>query len=280
MKVLFWGTRGSIATPGKNTNIYGGNTTCVEIILDNNKHLIIDAGTGIRHLGEYLVKKGIQQEIVILVTHSHWDHIQGFPFFLPVYNPDQKVTIKGFSSSCSILQDIFSNQMLTSYFPINFEDLKAHTTFKELSFGIDHTFDLEIEIIQNIHPGGSIGFKFKDKNQIITFITDCELKPIINSSTLWDDIIKFCNGSDLLVFDSQYLPSELDKYKGFGHSTYEEASKLAIEADVKRLLLTHHDPRRTDKGVHAIEQKAIQFMKDQKSKIPVKAAKERIIYSI
>ncbi len=280
MKVIFWGTRGSIPTPGKWTNIFGGNTTCIQIILKNEKTLIIDAGTGIRLLGNYLAKKEFQKELVILLTHSHWDHIQGFPFFGPVYNPDQNIVIKGFPSSCAILKDIFTNQMLTTYFPINFSDLKAHFRFEELSFGIDNTFGLTIEVIQNVHPGGSIGLKIKEDDSIFTFLTDCELEPIIKNQTMWNDLLKFCKGSDLLVVDGQYLPEELGRYDGWGHSTYEQDCRLAIESGSKKLLMTHHDPRRNDVGIFELEERAKNFMKKNNSSIKVRAAKEQVIYNV
>lgn len=280
MKIIFWGTRGSIAAPGKWTNLFGGNTTCLQVILKNGKHLIIDAGTGIRLLGNYLNKLDFQKDLVILMTHSHWDHIQGFPFFTPVYNPNQNIIIKGFASSFAILQEIFTNQMLTSYFPINFSDLKAHFKFEEMAFGADHVFDTTIEVIQNVHPGGSIGIKIKEDNKIFTFLTDCELIPVFNNNLMWADLVKFCKGSDLIVVDGQYLPSDLEKYKGWGHSTYIEASKLAIESDSKKLLLTHHDPRRNDRGVFELEIAAMEFIKNNKSSVNVKAAKEQVVYCI
>lgn len=263
MKITFWGTRGSIASPGPETVIYGGNTTCVEVTLASGDTVIIDAGTGMRKLGCSLSERGEPLELYLLMTHIHWDHLMGFPFFEPLFHDSCRIIIDGFSKGLEGLKNIFGPRHVDGTWPICFDDLKAKIEPRyDLIHGALRIGDTTIEAHHLQHPQGGMGFKFSEGSVTFVFLTDNELREDGWKGTCFQDFVEFCRGADLLVHDCQYLPEQLVLRRGWGHSDSDTVAQLAVQSGVSKLVLFHHDPWRTDAAVedmaarcrHRIEQ--------------------------
>jgi phosphoribosyl 1,2-cyclic phosphodiesterase len=259
MKVKFYGTRGSVPVCGREFERYGGNTTCIRILRENaNRIAIIDAGTGIRKLGKDLIAAGLSQNIVnIFFSHFHWDHIQGFPFFAPAYNKEQKIGIVtvGSRGAAKKLQGIFSMQMQKDYFPIGLEMMGASFEFLTYS-GKKNLYGAEVTAAPQHHvrPGGSYGFRVEDDGIVLAVCTDVE-----HINGIDPKVVKLAKNADLLIHDGQYTMEEYKKYKGWGHSTFEHAAEVAKKAHVKKLIITHHDPDHDDDFLDALEKQCQQL---------------------
>lgn len=281
MRVKFWGTRGSIPVPGKDTVIYGGNTTCLEINLESGKKVIIDAGTGIRALGEHLASEGKRVNIHLLITHIHWDHVMGIPFFPPIYEPENEIYIDGYHSCMKGLSIAFDNKMGDGFFPIRFEELHADIRhidrLRHGSLKIDNTI---IDTIPLQHPQGGLGFRFREGGKTLVFITDNELTGKEWSGRHPINYVKFCEDADVLIHDAQYTPEEMDRRRGWGHSDYASAFKLAQKANVKKLILFHHDPYRKDKELALLLGKCQRLAGENNSDMVIEAAMEESELSI
>jgi phosphoribosyl 1,2-cyclic phosphodiesterase len=273
MEIRFWGTRGSIPAPGPSTLEFGGNTTCLEVVLRSGRRIVIDGGTGIRLLGESLKTMVATVRLHLLLTHNHWDHLIGLPFFLPIYREDSEIQIDGWPLAFQALKRVFDDHMGDGFFPVAFEQLKAHITFvNKIARHPQVLDDVHIEALPLNHPQGCLGFRFQEEGQTLVFITDNELG--LDGGYRFPDFVKFAKDADLLIHDAQYLPEEMPVHRGWGHSTYEEAVHLALEAGVKTLLLTHHDPSRTDEQVRDILRRAREMAATAGGKLTVDGARE------
>ncbi len=279
MEIRFWGTRGSIPSPGPFTLEFGGNTTCLEVVLRSGRRIVIDGGTGIRLLGEYLQTTVATIRLHLLLTHNHWDHLIGLPFFFPIYREDSEIQIDGWPLAYQALQRVFDDHMGDGFFPVAFEQLKAHTSFlNKISRNPLVLDEAEISSLPLNHPQGCLGFRFKEEDQTMVFITDNELG--LDGEYRFPDFVKFVQGADLLIHDAQYLPEEMPAHQGWGHSTYEQAVRLALEGGVKSLLLTHHDPGRTDAQVRDIVNQARELVRASGQPLIVDAAREGDLISL
>ena len=275
MKIRFWGTRGSIPVPGKDTTIFGGNTTCLEITLESGRVIIIDSGTGIRPLGQQLIAGGEKVDINLLITHIHWDHVWGFPFFDPIYESTSKITIDGFPTCIKGLRATFDNKMGDGFFPIKFDDLKAEIRYLDtLSHGPLKIDSVVVESIPLQHPQGGFGFRFREGKRTLVFITDNELKEDARPGRLPKKYIEFCKNADILIHDAQYTPEEREKRRGWGHSDYVAALNLALESRVKQFILFHHDPSRKDPEVVSFKNHCEELAKKKNVDIVIDAARE------
>ncbi len=275
MKIKFWGTRGSIPAPGKGTAIYGGNTTCVEITLETGRRVIIDCGTGIRVLGEQLSAKGEKVDIHLLITHIHWDHVVGFPFFAPIYDPTTRIFVDGFPTCMRGLKIPFDNKMGDGFFPVKFDDLRAEIQYIDtLNRGPLKLDGVVIDSIPLQHPQGGFGFRFREGKKTIVFLSDNELTKEAWAGKHPEDYIQFCKDADILIHDAQYTPDEIDGRRGWGHSDYVATLNLALESHVKRLILFHHDPSRKDPEVSFIKAHCEEIAKKNNADIIIDAAKE------
>ncbi len=275
MYIKFWGTRGSIATPGPDTVKYGGNTACVEVVSNTGKRVVIDAGTGIRALGDELIKSGQPVHLTLLLTHTHWDHILGMAFFKPIYMDTTVINIDGCPKAFWGLANIFDDRKGNGFFPVAFDELKARIRHLEkVPQGSLQLGDLTIEGIETNHPQGGMGFKIRENGRCLVFLTDNELSDKAPLGRRPVDFAHFTQGCDLLIHDAQYLPEEIEAHQGWGHSSFADAVNLALMAQVPQLILFHHDPGRTDREIREIEARARKLVKAQKSSLEVSAAKE------
>ena len=275
MKVHFWGTRGSIPVPGKDTMIYGGNTTCLEITLGTGKKIIIDAGSGIRSLGDKLISLEDSVDILLLITHIHWDHVLGIPFFAPIYKRSTRIAIDGFTNCMKGLRTPFDNNRGDGFSPIKFNELKAGIRHIDI---INHEplriDDVIIESIPLQHPQGGVGFRFREEGKSLVFLTDNELTNDAWAKRHPEDYFQFCKDADILIHDAQYTPEERDARKGWGHSDYASVLDLAIKSHVKKIILFHHDPSRKDPEVLALTNRCRELARINKADIEIDAAKE------
>ena len=275
MKITFWGTRGSVAAPGADTIVYGGNTTCLEINTASNRTIVIDSGTGIRRLGDALLARHQPLEIYLLMTHVHWDHIVGFPFFGPIFRESTRIIVDGSRRGIQGLRHVFSTEYMDGTWPLRFEDLRCKVEHREdLAVG---ALELEDTLVQSHalqHPQGGLGFKFTEATGTFVFLTDNELMEDAWVGTSFKDFVTFSKDADLLIHDCQYLPEEMEQRRGWGHSDLASVAKLAMEANVKRLILFHHDPWRTDEGVSRMVDRCQEILVESGASIQVEAARE------
>ena len=251
MKVKFYGTRGAIPVCDKNYMEFGGNTTSIKITRKNGRIAIVDAGTGVRNLGKELLKNDFnQKEIFMGFTHFHWDHIQGFPFFAPAYDPNIVINILalGKGSEIESLEETFKGQMVPNYFPVPLESMGATFNFLQLDQNELNINDATVRVIKQNHPGGSFGYRVEGDEKSLVICTDLE-----HGKFVLPEIIEFCKNADLLIHEGQYTPKELDNHSGWGHSSYEQAIEVAERAGVKKLVITHHDPDHDDTFLLKIE---------------------------
>jgi phosphoribosyl 1,2-cyclic phosphodiesterase len=252
MEIRFWGVRGSIASPGPETAGVGGNTSCVEVMCGTER-IVLDAGTGLRALGNALLRSasGGSPSLTLMLSHFHWDHIQGLPFFVPAYMPQTKLTIVG-SSDRHSLRDKLSRQMTEPHFPVQLDDLSAELTYLEARAGQRFDVnDVHVRVARLNHPGGVYAYRLDHEGRSVVYATDTEHYACVDPT-----LRALAQGADVLIYDAQYTPDEYQSKVGWGHSTYAAGAELAKTAGVGQLVLFHHDPQRTDEGVAVIEQTA------------------------
>lgn len=288
----FWGVRGSIPTPGRETAAFGGNTSCVEMRV-GNEVIILDAGSGIRGLGKALMResKGQAMNISMLVTHTHWDHIQGFPFFIPAYNPKVNVRILGYAGAVHGLRGALFEQMQSAFFPIGLNQMASHVTFEELE---DMQFDLgaaKVRTIFSNHPGICLGYRLTTAKGDVVYMPDHEAyerheterqkiagensQPGIDYARSQDEkVIEFLREADVMIADSQYDRVEYPTRLGWGHTCADDTVDLAIRAGVKQLFLFHHDPDHDDAKIEAMVAEGQAKASEKGSKLIVSAARE------
>jgi len=251
MTIRVWGCRGSLPTPGPDTVRYGGNTTCIELRLSDGTVLIVDAGSGMKRLGQALVAEGVE-EMYILLTHAHWDHLMGFPFFAPAYLPNRRLHVRGGPNAKDSLQKYLSAQMTAPYFPVEFSAIHAQFDFTQGEPQKRQMGSASVIPVPLSHPNGGYGFRIEDGDSTFVFLGDNELGQVIGQGLSLAGYVEAVRGADVLFHDAQYLPSEYAAKAGWGHSTTAQAIELAERAGVPRLGLFHHDPERTDEQLDAM----------------------------
>ncbi|HIE90002.1 MAG: MBL fold metallo-hydrolase [bacterium] len=278
MLVTFYGVRGSIAAPGPRTIKYGGNTSCVHVRLNDGNNIIFDAGTGIRELGIRMVQN--DEPLLLLLSHGHWDHIQGYPFFAPIYQPDREIRICQSIDSNAVSLKAILEQMDGSTFPVHSEDLPSKITAV-------HQVDeyLDAQSFQTTrkplnHPGGGDAYRIEEDGVSIAYITDNELDPLAAPQTTYAEWVDFCKGVDLLIHDAQYTEKDLPAKHGWGHSLISQVRQLAVDAQVKNLAMYHHDPERTDSELDEIAIESVKFFKSRNSVIGSYIASEGLVFEL
>lgn len=275
MKVKFWGTRGSIPTPGPATLKYGGNTSCVEIRTADNTIIILDAGSGIRELGKHLIASSNGPvEGHIMFSHTHWDHIQGFPFFGPAFMPGNRFTLYGATTLEKGLEAALAGQMEHTYFPVRLDQLAANIYFKEFDEGSLQVGSATVSHYYLNHPSVCLGYRIDADGASVVYATDTE--PV--SESLDNDyergLIEFARGADLLIHDAMYTYEEFQKKHGWGHSYPEYVVKIAEACGAKRLELFHHDPEHNDEVIRSFEEMCRRKAKEDGADMEVFGAQE------
>ncbi|MCP4744579.1 MAG: MBL fold metallo-hydrolase [Desulfobacteraceae bacterium] len=251
MIIQCWGSRGSIPVSGKEYIKYGGDTTCVEVRTNSGDIIIIDAGTGIRRLGNHLIAEN-QYKYHFLLTHGHWDHLMGFPFFKPLFLEYPVIHMHRGPFHKKFMEGMFSKVMAPPNFPVRFSNLKARIVYEE-----DHPEKFEIGSvtivpIQISHPNTGKGYKFVEDGNTFVFLTDNELGFVHRAGLPKNEYLKFCKGADLLIHDAEYTPDEYKLLMEWGHSSYLDVLELAFKAEVKKLGLFHLNQERTDEEVDSM----------------------------
>src|SRR6516162_4936857 len=265
-RIKFWGTRGSIAVPSPETLRYGGDTTCMELRADG-EIIVLDAGTGIRPLGIALDREFPRRpnKPFLLITHAHWDHIQGFPFFKPAYDSKNEIRIFGFDGAGATFREIMMEPMRSPFFPITMRELSARMDINKLNEMKFSLGKLDIHAAFVNHPGVCAGYRIFTSGGSVAFLPDHEpyqfflheargkqLSPEQAKEIATEQhsaLVEFLHGSDVLILDSQYTDQEYETHVGWGHGSISSAVALALEADVQTLLLFHHDPNHDDEMV-------------------------------
>ena len=294
--IRFWGVRGSIPTPGPSTVRYGGNTACVELRADGEL-IILDAGTGIRPLGMELMQEFKEQPLTIslLITHSHWDHVQGFPFFPPAYNENNQIGIHGFEGAWASLEGVFSGQMESPYFPISLQQMPGihFKELRELNFQIGN---IKAEACFINHPGVTVGFRFNTSTGSVAYLPDHESYfrmrslstakgPVTPEELAFarredEKTLRFIHGVDILILDAQYDVEEYRTRVGWGHSCVDDTVELANRAQAKQLFLFHHDPTHDDDKIDVMVAHARELAAWHGHQLEVAAAREGLLVPI
>ncbi|KJS31850.1 MAG: metal-dependent hydrolase [Desulfatitalea sp. BRH_c12] len=248
MIIRCWGSRGSIPVSGREYIKYGGDTTCLEIRTQSDDIIIVDAGTGIRRLGNQLIREG-RYQYNFLLTHGHWDHLMGFPFFKPLFLDRSEIRMHRGPFHKKFMESMFSKVMAPPNFPVRYSDLKARIVYQESSPEQFRIGSVTVIPIQISHPNTGKGYKFIEDGKSFVFLTDNELGFIHPGGLSSSDYTNFCEGADLLIHDAEYTPQEYQMLFEWGHSSYVDVLELAFKANVKRLGLFHLNQERTDEEV-------------------------------
>ncbi|MFL6501817.1 MAG: response regulator [Candidatus Udaeobacter sp.] len=291
-RIRFWGVRGSIPVPGKSTVRYGGNTSCVEVRADG-EIIILDAGSGIRLLGLALDKEfgNRSMKLALLISHTHWDHIQGLPFFSPAYNQKNLIRVFGYEGARAGLAKILASQMETPFFPVSLRQLPSHLAIEELKEMEFRVGRVEVQSKFANHPGICVGYRLATSSGSIAYFPDNEpyeeLKLLLASRDGISEeeardfaaaergkMIDFLSDCDVAIMDTQYTEEEYAKHVGWGHSPVESVVSLALEANVGKLILFHHDPNHDDQMIDRMLAHARAFVAKSGKSLDVDAARE------
>ena len=262
MKIRIWGSRGSIPVSGKEYLKYGGDTTCLEIRTKSDDIIIVDAGTGIRRLGNQLATER-RRDLNFIFTHAHWDHVMGFPFFKPLYSKKTRLQLYRCPYHSNFVETILSKIMAPPNFPVKYADITAQISYPNvcpLAFEIGSVSVVPVALN---HPNGGSGYKFVEDDRCFVFLTDNELGHVHPGGLTFDDYLKFARGADLLIHDAEYTQQEYKTFIDWGHSVYTDALDLAQKAGAKKLGLFHLNQERTDRQMDKI-------VKDCRDRIAVK----------
>ena len=294
MLIKFWGTRGSIPTPGRQTEKFGGNTSCVEVRV-GGKMLIFDCGSGLRDLGQSLMREfgrsGVEAHIFL--SHTHWDHIQGFPFFVPAFSPGNTFYVYGSASKSMGIGELMSGQMQPEYFPARIDDMGSNIHFRSFKEKVD-LGRVKLDIAALYHPGGCHGFAMSSEGKKVVYATDNELnlgmryrndkRPELGwkdpALTLDPHILPFYEGADLLIADCQYTDEEYPQKVNWGHSSMSAVAEVAIRAQVQRLAIFHHDPMHSDRAVDDLVLRAQRYLLARGSRIDCFGAREGMVLKV
>jgi len=291
-RVRFWGVRGSIPVPGKSTVRYGGNTSCVEVRADG-EIIILDAGSGIRLLGLALDKEfgPRSMKLTLLISHTHWDHIQGLPFFSPTYNQKNLIRVLGYEGARAGLAKILASQMETPFFPVSLRELPSHLAIEELKEMDFQIGKVEVRSKFANHPGICAGYRLSTSSGSIAYFPDNEpYEPLKLHLASRDGIseeeardfaaaerakmVEFLQGCDLAIMDTQYTDEEYTKHIGWGHSSLSSVVSLGLDSNVGKLVLFHHDPNHDDEMIDKMVEHARALVAKSGKRLEVEAARE------
>lgn len=242
MKITFWGCRGSCPGAMSSQAHYGGNTTCISVDLGKDALIVMDAGTGIRNLGRSLLEE--PRPVYLLLSHVHWDHIQGFPFFGPIYNPNQEIFIYSPNGKETVRRLLW--QMDGTYFPISHSEVAAKISPLKTPWFMEKIFNANLSHMQTNHPGKCYAYRISYEGKTVVLMPDNQLHKTRPTHQSTSAFVEFCRDADILVHDAQFRKSDLPAKADWGHSVLEDVLDMAHAANVKQLVLFHHDPDRSD----------------------------------
>jgi len=279
MRVRFWGVRGSVPVPGDKTERYGGNTSCVEVTSASGTRIIVDAGTGIRRLGKELMREEFESGrgvAHLLISHTHWDHIQGLPFFAPLYQPGNHLYVYARRRDDVHLRTVFTSQTGDPYFPTSIEEAKAKISFRELADSARFEIgDVQVACTRLNHPYVATAYRLSVDGASVAYVSDTapfsdilfenefvarppmavRALPEVDRAKLRamrDGVVRLCEGADLVIYDTMFTPQDYQKFPHYGHSRPRDAIDVCHEAGAARLILFHHAPERSDSEVDSI----------------------------
>jgi phosphoribosyl 1,2-cyclic phosphodiesterase len=250
--VRCWGARGSVPVSGAEFVRYGGDTSCVEVRSEAGELLVLDAGTGIRRLGMELAAADRPVEMTLLFSHFHWDHLQGLPFFRPLYQAEARIAIAGFGGRRGEGMRALGRALRPPLFPVPFESAPAQISQASFKSGALRLGGMLVRRIPLSHPNQGFGFRIEADGASLVYLTDNELSLRHKGGLEFADYVDFCRGADLLIHDAEYTPEEYPRHRGWGHSHYADAARLAAQAQVGALGLFHHNQERSDDALDAI----------------------------
>jgi phosphoribosyl 1,2-cyclic phosphodiesterase len=261
VKLRIWGCRGSVPSPGPDTVEYGGNTSCVEVVMDDGTALVLDAGSGIRALGLDLARRDVKH-VRLFLTHLHLDHLEGLRFFAPLWDPDVVVDVWGPPSPVSSLRERILRAFSPPLFPLDLRDVPARITFRDLPMQPWRADGLTLSTALVLHPGPTVGFRLDTGRSSLAYLPDHEpaLAGIGNRSRDWISGAGLASGVDFLLHDAQYLADEYEARVGWGHSSVDDAVAFARAVDARRLVLFHHEPARSDRGLEELQDRASELL--------------------
>lgn len=294
LEIIFWGVRGSLPVSSQNTSCYGGSTSCVQVIADNGTHIVFDGGSGIHPLGNKYMKEGLPENLSIFITHAHWDHIQGLPFFIPAFILGKKMTFYGCNQGDIPFKEVIKNQMETPYFPVKLSSWMADITFESIGETVVDINGIKIGSFYAEHPGMTLGYRLEYEGKRIVYMPDNEPfakydinkvlvdhgddeEPDMETVFLEDQKARFfglIDNADVLIHDAQYTPEEYKSKVGWGHSSFEFIVRAALYGKVKHLVLFHHDATRSDKDIDAIVEISRKMASDEGSSMKITAASQ------
>ncbi len=295
LEIIFWGVRGSLPVSTQNTSSYGGSTSCVEVIADNGTHIVFDGGSGIHPLGNKYMQEGLPENLSIFITHAHWDHIQGLPFFIPAFISGKKMTFYGCNQGDIPFKEVLKNQMETPYFPVKLSSWMADITFESIGETVVDIKDIKVASFYAEHPGMTLGYRLEYNGKSIVYMPDNEPfarydinkvfvdhdgddgEPDMEMVFLEDQKARFfgfIDNADVLIHDAQYTPEEYKSKVGWGHSSFEFIVRAALYRKVKHLVLFHHDANRSDEDIDNIVKISRKMASDEGSSMKITAASQ------
>jgi phosphoribosyl 1,2-cyclic phosphodiesterase len=283
--VTFWGVRGSIPSPGPDTAFFGGNTSCVEMRADE-EIVILDAGSGIRPLGLELEKefKTHPLKLTLLISHLHWDHIHGFPFFRPAYHPENRIRIVGFGEKPGEFRAALVHQMEPPFFPIPFSEMEAAIEIEQPDTMHFQIGKVKVSATKLNHPGVAVGYRLETSSGSVCYLPDnepvCRVHASKEKKSIDSILVEFVRGAEMLIADSQYSQAEYNERVGWGHGCVNDVVELACKANVKQLFLFHHDPDHDDAAVRLMLDNARQLAVSRCSDLKIEAAREGAAFPI
>ncbi len=295
LELVFWGVRGSIPVSNNDISQYGGCTSCVELIADNGTHIVFDGGSGIHPLGNKYMNEGLPEKLNVFITHAHWDHIQGLPFFVPAFIPGNKITFYGCNQGTISFRDVLKHQMETPYFPVKLTHWMADITIESIGETVVDINGIKVQSAYAEHPGMTLGYKVEYKGKRIVYLPDNEpfakfdmnkifVERDLDSEDLDMEMVfledqknkffNFIGSADVLIHDAQYTPEEYQSRVGWGHSNFELTVRTALYGNVKHLVLFHHDASRTDEDIEEIVRISRKIAGEQGSSMQITAASQ------
>lgn len=295
LEIRFWGVRGSMPVCSEDVVSYGGCTSCVEVVADNGTHIVLDAGTGIQALGTHYLKTGMPRHCAVFITHAHWDHIQGLPFFSPAFVPGNRISFFGCNQGTLSFRDVLREQMRSPFFPVELESWKADIAIKSIA---ETTLDINgVSVTSRYaeHPGMTLGFRIGYKGKSVVYLPDNEPFARLDPAKVFTEIavdpgepdmelvclldqkkqfFNFIRSADVLIHDAQYTPMEYPARRGWGHCSFVMAVRAAMYGQARHLVLFHHDPQRTDTQIREHLQSCAAMVRASGSGLVVSAASQ------